>query len=80
MSTLNSEAGDTGRPSAPLVVISDKDQTGVVIILTALGLVFAVVASLMRLYIRVGSSSQNDDWCSYGSMVSRSTRCDAGNG
>jgi hypothetical protein len=39
--------------SPPLSVLTPTDQTGVVLIATALGLVFAVVSLLIRYFIRV---------------------------
>lgn len=39
--------------SPPLTVISPTDQGGVVLIITALGMVFALVSILIRLYIRL---------------------------
>lgn len=39
--------------SPPLTVISSTDQGGVVLIITALGMVFALVSILIRLYIRL---------------------------
>ncbi|EXJ73630.1 uncharacterized protein A1O5_03392 [Cladophialophora psammophila CBS 110553] len=40
-------------PSKPLGVISPEDQTGLILILTALSLCFVLVAFAIRLYIRV---------------------------
>ena len=39
--------------SAPLTVISPTDQGGVVLIVTALGMIFAIVSILIRMYIRL---------------------------
>lgn len=39
--------------SPPLTVISPTNQGGVVLIITALGMVFALVSILIRLYIRL---------------------------
>ncbi|KAB5513115.1 hypothetical protein GE09DRAFT_638123 [Coniochaeta sp. 2T2.1] len=39
--------------SPPLTVITSTDQSGIVIIATALALIFAFVSILLRLFIRV---------------------------
>lgn len=39
--------------SPPLTVISPTNQGGVILIITALGMVFALVSILIRLYIRL---------------------------
>lgn len=49
--------------SPPLTVISPTNQGGVVLIITALGMVFAFVSILIRLYIRlqIRHAFQRDD-------------------
>ncbi|KAJ9603559.1 hypothetical protein H2200_011745 [Cladophialophora chaetospira] len=49
-------------PSEPLGVISDSDQSGLILILTALALSFVLVSFAIRLYIRVPQRLwKNDD-------------------
>lgn len=75
MSTATSpDALPTARPgqSAPLAIITPTDQSGVILIATALCLIFALFALLIRLFIRFGFRSEfaKDDIAAFGSMVS----------
>jgi hypothetical protein len=60
--------------SAPLTVITPTNQSGIVIIATALALVFALVSVLLRLFIRVEFRQRfaGDDVATFISMASSS--------
>jgi hypothetical protein len=62
--------------SAPLTVITATDQGGVVIIATALALVFALVSVLLRLFVRVEFRHRwsGDDLAAMSSMVLLTTQ------
>ena len=49
--------------SPPLTVITSTDQRGVVLIATALGLVFGLISLLIRIFIRLefGTGFSRDD-------------------
>ena len=57
--------------SPPLSIITDTDQSGILLITTALGLILAFVSILIRLFIRVGLGARfaKDDFASFFSMV-----------
>lgn len=46
--------------SAPLTIITSTDQSGVVLIVTAIGLAFAFVSMLIRVYIQLGLRTTAD--------------------
>lgn len=62
--------------SAPLTVITATDQSGVVLIGTALALIFAAISMLIRLYVRLEfrHNFAKDDLASLISMVGFSLR------
>ena len=49
----NSTGGLLPGQSAPLTVITSTDQSGIVLIATALGLSFAIISLIIRIYIRL---------------------------
>ncbi len=71
-STATATGGLLPGQAPPLGAISDTKQDGVLIITAALGLVFALISSLIRLFIRYEFSSRfaKDDVASFFSMVS----------
>jgi len=58
--------------SAPLTVITSTDQSGVVLIATSLGLGFAIISILLRIFIRLEFRNQiaKDDVLAFVAMVS----------
>ncbi len=46
--------------SAPLTKITATDQSGVVLIATALGLAFALISVLIRAYVQIGIRTSAD--------------------
>ncbi|KAK0113952.1 hypothetical protein ONS95_014197 [Cadophora gregata] len=56
----NETAGLLPGRSAPLSTITSRDQSGVVLIATALGLAFALVSMLIRVYIQIGLRTAAD--------------------
>lgn len=44
--------------SAPLTIITSTDRSGLILIATALGLIFALVSLLIRAYVRYEFSRQ----------------------
>jgi len=72
---MDSNATDSStsgsRHAPPLVVITDTDQSGILIIAGALGLVFAVISILIRLFIRYEFRTRfsKDDVACFASMV-----------
>lgn len=68
----NSTGGLLPGQSAPLTVITATDQSGIVLIATALGLSFAIISFIIRIYIRLEfrhQFSRDDVVCAF-AMVS----------
>jgi len=68
-------SNDTGLlpgQSAPFTVITSTDQSGVVLIATSLGLGFAIISILLRIFIRLEFRNQiaKDDVLAFSAMVS----------
>ena len=71
---------DPAAPSLlpPVAVITDTDKGGVALIVTALGLAFALVSALIRIYVRYEFSPNRfrwDDGIIGFSFVSMSPEC-----
>lgn len=59
--------------SAPLATITSLDQGGVVVIATSLGLAFALVATVLRIYMQLDFRRRlsQDDFTAVAAFVSR---------
>lgn len=57
---FNKTTGLLPGQSAPLSTITSTDQSGVVLIATALGLAFALVSLLIRVYVQMGLRAAAD--------------------
>jgi len=59
--------------SAPIAIITATDQSGIVLIATALALAVALTSLLMRVYMQLQIRHQfsHDDFITMGSIVSR---------